>query len=95
MISLLSFLLPILLIASAGGPINSNPASWTRVAKMGDSDKKPYPGCIACDHSVLCNFDLIDITHLGSGHSGHFEDLVHVQLSDQPCPYLAADDIER
>lgn len=43
-ISLLSLFDPILLIASAGGPINTNPASLTLAAKVVDSDMKPYPG---------------------------------------------------
>jgi hypothetical protein len=43
-ISLLSLLLPILLIASSGGPIKTIPASVTCLAKIVDSDMNPYPG---------------------------------------------------
>jgi hypothetical protein len=43
-ISLLSLLLPIALIASGGGPINTIPASFTFRAKSVDSDMNPYPG---------------------------------------------------
>jgi hypothetical protein len=46
-ISLLSLLLPIALIASGGGPINTIPASFTLRAKSVDSDMNPYPGWIA------------------------------------------------
>lgn len=41
MISLLSRLLPILRIASAGGPMNTSPSSAMRWAKEGDSERKP------------------------------------------------------
>jgi hypothetical protein len=40
-ISLLSLLLPILRIASAGGPMNTSPSSAMRWAKDGDSERKP------------------------------------------------------
>ena len=41
MISLLSRLLPILRIASAGGPMNTKPASLTLAANPGLSERKP------------------------------------------------------
>ena len=46
-ISLLSLLDPMLLMASAGGPMNVRSACATRCANTVDSERKPYPGWIA------------------------------------------------
>ncbi len=47
-VSLARILSPIKEIASAGGPMNTSPASAHARAKPAFSARKPYPGCTAC-----------------------------------------------
>ena len=43
-----SILSPIIFIALGLGPIHINPDFSTNFANFAFSDKKPYPGCMAC-----------------------------------------------
>jgi hypothetical protein len=89
MISLLSLFDPILRIASAGGPIKTSPSSATRWAKVDDSERKPYPGCMACGQINTSP------QRLGIGVRSHFctgrfrdgEYLVHVELRSAPLGF--------